>query len=197
VVAARLVLGYLVEDTCFVEFDVDCDEDLILGQDWLRAHDLAFLYDSDAVCLCAERGCASGRHIRLDLASAAPVSPALCLSPADAMVLLRDAGLEVPLLGRSAPWTPPGGDRPGPVATLAAAPAAAWTENTLTGLTEVGTTLADGTDLLVGYVSFAAEGPAFTLPPGAGDPPDFAELAHEYADVVAGTGADVRCSIRG
>ncbi len=36
VVAARLVLGYLVEDTCFVEFDVDCDEDLILGQDWLR-----------------------------------------------------------------------------------------------------------------------------------------------------------------
>ena len=40
--------------------DVDCDEDLILGQDWLRAHDLAFLYDSDAVCLCAERGYPEG-----------------------------------------------------------------------------------------------------------------------------------------
>jgi hypothetical protein len=51
------VLGDLAKDTCYVEFDVDCDADLILGQDWLRAHDLAFLYASDAFCLCAERGC--------------------------------------------------------------------------------------------------------------------------------------------
>ena len=29
-----------------MEFDVDCNADLILGCDWLRAHDLAFLYSS-------------------------------------------------------------------------------------------------------------------------------------------------------
>jgi hypothetical protein len=98
-IAARLVLGDLAEDTCFVEYDVDCDAGLILGYDWLRAHDLAFLYASDAVCLCAERGCTSGRRVRLNLVSAAPASPALRLpvSPADATALLRDAGLEVQL----------------------------------------------------------------------------------------------------
>ena len=55
-VVAQLVLGALDEEASFVEFEVDCDADLILGYDWLRAHDLAFLYDSDEVCLCAERG---------------------------------------------------------------------------------------------------------------------------------------------
>jgi hypothetical protein len=30
-VAAHLVLGDLAKDTCYVEFDVDCDADLILG----------------------------------------------------------------------------------------------------------------------------------------------------------------------
>ena len=46
--------------TAFVEFDVDCDADLILGYDWLRAHDLAFLYSSDEVCLsqCARSAAA-------------------------------------------------------------------------------------------------------------------------------------------
>jgi hypothetical protein len=187
-VAARLVLSDLAEDTCFVEFDVDCDADLILGYDWLRAHNLAFLYASDAVCLCAERGCTSGRSIRLDLVSAAPTSPALRLSPADATALLRAqaAGLEVPLLGRPSLWTPPGGGRPAAVAAFAAAAAAAWTEDTLAGLAEMGHTRADGTELLVGHVTFAAAGPAFTLPPDTGDPPDFAALAHEYADVLAG-----------
>ena len=43
-----------------------------------------------------------------------------------------------------------------------AAAAAAWTEDTLAGLAEVGRTLADGTQLLVGHVTFAAAGPAFT-----------------------------------
>ena len=61
-VSARLVLGCLDEKTAFVEYDVDCEEDIILAYDWLRAHDLAFLYDSDAVCLCAERGSTSGRR---------------------------------------------------------------------------------------------------------------------------------------
>ena len=41
VVAARLVLGDLDKETAFVEFYVDCDADIILGYDWLRAHGLA------------------------------------------------------------------------------------------------------------------------------------------------------------
>jgi hypothetical protein len=67
-----------------------------------------------------------------------------------------------------------------------AAAAAAWTEDTLAGLAEMGQTLADGTELLVGHVTFVTAGPAFTLPPDTGDPPDFAALAHEYADLLAG-----------
>ncbi len=77
--ADRLVLGALYdsEETAFVEFDVDSDADIILGYDWLRAHgDRTFLYDADEVCFCAERGCTSGRSIRLNLTLAAPTSPA-------------------------------------------------------------------------------------------------------------------------
>jgi hypothetical protein len=78
-VAARLVLCDLVEDTCFVEFDVDCDTDLILGYNWLRAHDLAFLYASDAICLCSELGCTSGHRVRLDLLyGLPPLRPRRC-----------------------------------------------------------------------------------------------------------------------
>ncbi len=43
------------EETAFVEFDVDYDTDIIL--DWLHAHDLTFLYDTDQACVCVERGC--------------------------------------------------------------------------------------------------------------------------------------------
>jgi hypothetical protein len=39
---------------------------------------------------------------------------------------------------------------------------------------------------LVGHVIFAAAGPAFTLLSDTCDPPDFAVLAHDYADVLAG-----------
>ena len=67
-----------------------------------------------------------------------------------------------------------------------AAATAALAEDTLAGLADTGTTLAHGTELLVGPIAFAADGPAFTLPPDAGDPPDFASLAGEYADVLAG-----------
>ena len=85
-----------------MEFDVDCDADIILGYDWLRAHDLNFLYESNAVCLCAECGCTSGRRVRLDLTLDAPASPATRLSPAEARTLLGTAGLgEVPTLESS------------------------------------------------------------------------------------------------
>ena len=72
------------------------------------------------------------------------------------------------------------------VAAFAAAATAAWAEETLAGLADIGTTLPDGTELLVGRITFAADGPAFTLPPDDSDPPDFAALAGEYADVLAG-----------
>ncbi len=54
-------------ETAFVEFDVDCDADLIrvLSYDKLRAHDL--VYVSDEFCLCAEHGRTTGRRVRLDL----------------------------------------------------------------------------------------------------------------------------------
>ena len=57
---------------------------------------------------------------------------------------------------------------------------AAWAEDTLAGLANSGTTLADGTALLAGQISFAADGPAFALPAADGDPPEFAALAGEY-----------------
>ena len=34
--AVQLLLGGLDKETTFIEFDVDCDADLILGYDWLR-----------------------------------------------------------------------------------------------------------------------------------------------------------------
>ena len=55
----------------FLEFDVDCDADIILGYDWLCAHDLNVLYESNAVCFCTERGCTSGRRVRLERAGRA------------------------------------------------------------------------------------------------------------------------------
>ncbi len=88
VVAAQLVLGSLDEETASVEFYVDCDADIILCYDWLRAHGLAFLYDSDEACLCTEHGCTSGRRVRLDLTLDAPASPATRLSTAEAHALL-------------------------------------------------------------------------------------------------------------
>jgi hypothetical protein len=74
-------------------WSLDCDATLILGYDWLRAHGLTFLYDSDKVCLCAERGCTSGHRVRLDLTLDAPASPATRHSPAEARALLGAVGL--------------------------------------------------------------------------------------------------------
>ena len=61
---ATLQLGALEEPTHFTVFDVACEADLILGYGWLRAHDLQFYY---AVSICTERGCVSGRRVRLDV----------------------------------------------------------------------------------------------------------------------------------
>ena len=48
-----------------------------LFHDWPRAHDYTFLYNSDAVCLCTQRGFASGRRVPLDPALDAADSPAM------------------------------------------------------------------------------------------------------------------------
>ena len=66
---APLLLVGLDEETTFVEFDVDCDSDIIPGYDLpvVRAHDHNFFNDSDEVCLCVasiECGCTSGRRFR-------------------------------------------------------------------------------------------------------------------------------------
>ena len=41
---------------------------------------------------------------------------------------------------------------------------ATWAEDTLAGLADGGTTLDDATELLVGRIAIAADGPAFALP---------------------------------
>ena len=172
-----------------MECDVDCDADLILGYDWLRSHGLAaraFLYDTNEMCICAERDCISGRRVRLDLALDGPASPATRLSLAEARELLGAVGLgPASTLGRPSQWSTPSGGS-ATAAAIQAAAAVAGTADTLAGLAETGTTLADGTELFVGRIAFAAEGPACNLPPDDGDPPDFAALAGEYADVLAG-----------
>ncbi len=118
---AQLVLGGLNEETAFVEFDVDCNTDIILSYDWLRAHDLAFLYDANQACLCAERGCVSGRRVRLDLTLDQQAPLASPLSAADLRALLGSAGLcPVPPLGRQSHWSP-ATRHPALAATLTAA----------------------------------------------------------------------------
>ena len=70
---------------------------------------------------------------------------------------------------------------------LVAATEDAWTADTLAGLADTGTTLADDdSELFVGRPAFAAEGTAFALPPDDGEPSESATLAGEYADVLAG-----------
>ena len=78
--------------------------DIILGHDWLRAHGLNFLYDSDAVCLCVEsRGGPPrpGRRVHQDLTLDSPATVTR-LSPAEACGLLGTVGLgEAPTFGAS------------------------------------------------------------------------------------------------
>jgi hypothetical protein len=164
---------------------MDCNADIILGYDWLRAHDLAFIHEEDQVCLCAERGCASGRRVRLDLALAGPSSSASRLTAMEARALRGAMGFgPVDIQGRPSRRCPPAG-RPSLVAALAAAAEAAWTTDTFAGLADAGTTLDKGTDLFIGSISFAVDGPAFVLPAEDGEPPDTAALIAEYGDVLA------------
>ena len=155
-----------------MELDVDCDADLVLGYDWPRSRGLAFLYDE--VCICAERDCTSGRRGRLDLTLDGPASPATRLSPAEARALLGAAGLGLTsTLGRPSQRSSPTSC---PAAAAAIQAAAAITgkdsEDTRAGLAETGMTLADGTERFAGRIAFAAEGPAFALPPDDGDSRD-------------------------
>ena len=145
----QLLLGGLDEEAAFVESDADSDADTILGHEWRRAHDLSFLCDQNAVCLCAERGCMSGRRVRLDLTLDAPSSPATRLSR---------PWHRRPRQGADAPPSvllpPPPAGRRSAVTALAAVAKATWADGTLAGLADSGTTLADGTALLVGHISF-------------------------------------------
>jgi hypothetical protein len=169
-VEAWLVLGAvgcLDEETALVDFDVDCDADIILGYDCLQVHDFT------------ESSPSSTRRTRFACAPsvAAPLAAA-CASTsrsqgrrARAARLLGSAGsgpVDVP--GRPSRWYPPAG-RPSFVAALAAAAHAAWTTDTLAGLSDAGTTLDDGTDLFICGVSFAVDGPAFVLQAEDDDPP--------------------------
>ncbi len=54
---AWLVISCLDKETAFVECNVDCDANITLSYDWLRAQELAFLYNVKQACLCAELGC--------------------------------------------------------------------------------------------------------------------------------------------
>jgi len=47
-------------------------------------------------------------------------------------------------------------------------------------------TLPDGTALLLGQLAFSAAQKQFVLPPDLGDPPEFVDMAREFADVLAG-----------
>ena len=47
--SADLSLGSLTEATSFTVFSVGCGADIILGCDWLKAHNLQFLYDDSQI----------------------------------------------------------------------------------------------------------------------------------------------------
>ena len=84
IATAQLMFGGLDEKTALVEFGVDCDSDFNVRYEWLRAHDLNFLRDSNGFCICAARGSTSGRRVRLDLKLDGLASPATRLPPAEA-----------------------------------------------------------------------------------------------------------------
>ena len=190
-VEAPLALGDMEETTRFSVFDVDCDADVILGFDWLRAHDLTFLYDENQVCFCAERGGLSGRRIRADLILPGASSPdaASLLRGNQLLQLLGVTGLAVadPLSGPARWSRPPPGRFAAHAAHLAAAAQDAWAADSLAALAEGGVSLADGTELLLGSIHLAAATTLASTPscPEA-DPPEFSILASEYADVLGG-----------
>ena len=56
------------------------------------------------------------------------------------------------------------------VALAAATAEASWAHDTLAGIADAGVVLPDGTELFIGSITFAAAGPALTLPNEAGTP---------------------------
>ena len=187
-----LSLGSLEEPTVFAVYDVDCDADLILGYRWLRAHNLAFLYETDEVTLSSARGDSSGRRIRLDVVRPGPPgppprgAPSPLLPRAELARMLGSVGLgPVPSHPRPSQWSPPPPQRSA-AAILAAAATHAWAEDTFAALAEAGVVLHDGTELGLGTLSIAAEDLSLALPGDPGDPPEFAALAAEYGDVLGG-----------
>jgi hypothetical protein len=97
-VEARLVLGGLDEETALVEFNVDCDADIILATDSLattgcgRTTSPSSTRRTRVACANLERGCTSGRRMRLDLTLAGSSSTASRLTAIEAGALLGSAG---------------------------------------------------------------------------------------------------------
>ena len=90
---------------------------------------------------------------------------------------------EASILGRPSHWVSPSGRQASFAALTAATAKASWAHDiavTLAGLADTSVTLPEGTELFIGRITFAADGPAFTLPPD-GNPPEFAASAEEYS----------------
>ena len=168
--ATQLILGWLDEETAFEEFDVDCDagsSSVTTGS--VPTTSPSSTTETRPVLSAAELlwiMMARPSRPRARPASGASIAP--CCRRICSLLGIVGPGSGPPL-GRPSPWTSPGpARRPALAAELTAAADAAWAADTLAGLADSCTTLADGTELLVGRIAFAAEGPAFALPPDAG-----------------------------
>ena len=72
-----------------MECNVDCDADILLGYNWLRAHDLAFLCERLHVGPGLPRPPGPRRKVRLDLTLDVAASPAMRLSHAEPLASAR------------------------------------------------------------------------------------------------------------
>ena len=177
--SADLSLGSLTEATSFTVFSVGCGANIILGYDWLKAHDLQFLYDDSQISV-RPAGDRSGKRVRADLATAADPAAAAAASlmrPNEVRSLLAALGWDTstPLVS-PLKWKWPGrrGRRAAALADHA------FVMASLSSLASADVTLPDGTELFVGY--FALVAPDKPAVPDSEDP-EFAALAEEYADV--------------
>ena len=92
-VSAQLVLGGLDEETAFVEYDVGCDADIILGHDSCAR--------TTTPSSTSQMRLHFGQRVRLNLMLDVAASPATPAKSAEARVLLCTVGLgAVPTLGR-------------------------------------------------------------------------------------------------
>jgi len=173
-------LGSLDEPTSFTVFDVGCGADIILGYDWLKAHDLQFLYDERQISVCPV-GDPSGRRVRADLvgpggAQSDSAAAASLMHPREVRRMLSSLGLDA-----SAPWSSPLlWRRP----SVGAAGRAGLADDLhamacLSSLASADLTLPDGTELFVGAFSLVQP----DAPPPGPDHPAFEALVQEYDDV--------------